>query len=618
MNGFFSRADEGKAHRFHWGWILLVVFGGFLLAVQFVGMSQFREGVQPILEWVGQALVVAWTFISTEGPLVLVTLAFVAYFPLAVFAYAKYQAPTRIRQLEKDFRLLFGDKFGAPENEFRLSLSRGNFGWHVALAMFITFIGTWLLLKEPKSFQPFATEPTVQAMRYGFLGAYLFSAQLIYRRYTTRDLQPAVFMYCSLTLIAGFIFNYVAFETVIDVTGPSQNQVTGVTAGISAIVAFSLGYFPALAITWFNKLAFAGLGVTERHKNEKALSLIEGISQFHETRLRDSGIDNVQNLATADIRALLLNTTFSAQEVIDWIDQAILLVYLDEKSIVHFRQSGIRALSDFLSTWEKIQSLPTDENGLTEFSQEVKTNPTKLKILADVMAIGPNVHYVGRYWSEVHKLTEQRRQILTEQHRIEMKRSFQRLGESQFRGDSRDQTLDPEMRDFLKEARYRGEEGEKLLETSDELFGLAFGLQITQKYSKAYEVYRRILELEPENIAALSNLAFVSLSIPDTPTDDIENLADRGLEIASRIDKVHPENFALLYQTKAETRLRRDDIDSALINLKLASALDNLSEYSKQLVDDKINKLTRPIEDQNDTMTTFTDTAVDNDKVKPE
>ena len=189
----------------------------------------------------------------------------------------------------------------------------------------------------------------INAMQFGFLGAYIFSIQLVYRRYTTFDLQPIVYMYCTLTMIAGIVFNFVAFQAINTLNG--THEVSGLTGGILPIVAFSLGYFPYLAIRWFNRVGYTALGLQQRRSNALPLGLIDGISQFHETRLRDEGIDNVQNLASAALDDLLINTRFSAPEVIAWVDQAILYLYLESNEIEIFRRGGIRCFTDLQDYW---------------------------------------------------------------------------------------------------------------------------------------------------------------------------------------------------------------------------------------------------------------------------
>jgi hypothetical protein len=56
------------------------------------------------------------------------------------------------------------------------------------------------------------------------------------------------------------------------------------------------------------------------------LSAIDGLSVWHEARLDEEDIENVPNLATADIVDLMLNTKISPNRIIDWVDQAILLL----------------------------------------------------------------------------------------------------------------------------------------------------------------------------------------------------------------------------------------------------------------------------------------------------
>jgi hypothetical protein len=58
------------------------------------------------------------------------------------------------------------------------------------------------------------------------------------------------------------------------------------------------------------------------------LAKIDGLSVWHEARLDEEDIENVPNLATADIVDLMLNTKISPNRIIDWVDQAILLIVL--------------------------------------------------------------------------------------------------------------------------------------------------------------------------------------------------------------------------------------------------------------------------------------------------
>ena len=238
-----------------------------------------------------------------------------AVFPISAIAYQIFQRETQLIELQQDFELLGimrRDRAAGISGDLARRYSEiynpWNFAIHSTLVVLLALLGCSLFFWPPAT--TYLDEKTLQAMRYGFLGAYVFSVQLLYRRYTTLDLQPTVYLNCAITLIAGLVFNYTAFQAVGKLLGGDGNAApaTGAAAGIEAIVAFSLGYFPYLAIAWFNQLAHAALSRRERRSDSLQLGLIDGISQLHETRLRDEGIDNIQNLASARIDELLLNT----------------------------------------------------------------------------------------------------------------------------------------------------------------------------------------------------------------------------------------------------------------------------------------------------------------------
>jgi hypothetical protein len=51
-----------------------------------------------------------------------------------------------------------------------------------------------------------------------------------------------------------------------------------------------------------------------------------GMTVWHEARLQEEGIENIANLATADLVDLLLSTKFPAARLVEWVDAAILIV----------------------------------------------------------------------------------------------------------------------------------------------------------------------------------------------------------------------------------------------------------------------------------------------------
>jgi hypothetical protein len=328
------------------------------------------------------------------------------FFPISAIGYKTYCVKLRRARLnEGQERLLpkyrdrsLGDHYADVQNPFSYIL-------HVSLAMLVSIIGISLLLIPELKVGIIANEDTLTAMRYGFLGAYAFSLLLIYRRYTTFDLQPFVYMNCALILIAGLIFNYVAFEAFRAIRADDAH-ISGVGAGLSAILAFSLGYFPNFAPQWFNRVASAALGGSQRRADALPLGLIDGVSELHEVRLRDNGIDNVSNLASAEIHDLVINTNFNLQQVVDWVDQALLYSRLAPSEIDNFRRTGICTLSDFQSLWKNLCVDPGDpasdqktkNDRRREIATQLLTTPERLNLLYKATENGPNVTYVKDFF----------------------------------------------------------------------------------------------------------------------------------------------------------------------------------------------------------------------------
>jgi hypothetical protein len=106
------------------------------------------------------------------------------------------------------------------------------------------------------------------------------------------------------------------------------------------------------------------------------LSRLDGLSVWHEARLDEEDIENVPNLATADIVELMLNTKIAPNRIIDWVDQSILLMTIppaptegEENWIgTVLRNNGIRTASALVAathtregqTAATVESFPAD------------------------------------------------------------------------------------------------------------------------------------------------------------------------------------------------------------------------------------------------------------------
>ena len=77
---------------------------------------------------------------------------------------------------------------------------------------------------------------------------------------------------------------------------------------------------------------------------------LDGLNAYQEDRLMLEGIENLQNLATANIVDLMLRTRHPVEQIIDWIDQAVLHLHV-RKMVDAFQKSGYRTATDFLDAF---------------------------------------------------------------------------------------------------------------------------------------------------------------------------------------------------------------------------------------------------------------------------
>lgn len=198
-----------------------------------------------------------------------------------------------------------------------------------------------------------------QAMGIGFLGSLLFCMQLLWQRLTTFDLKPTIFLRCAISLFSGLTFCYVVFSASEDFVdgfrnvkpGGAAESMAGNGAIVGYIVAFSLGYFPSLAIRWFTRVANSALGEPSRRSDIQSLSTVDGITIFHQERLLEEGIHTQHDLAFADVGDLLVKTPYNAGQLLDWVDQCALLLFVDPTEAENFRRGGVRNRGEFLTFW---------------------------------------------------------------------------------------------------------------------------------------------------------------------------------------------------------------------------------------------------------------------------
>jgi len=245
-----------------------------------------------------------------------------------------------------------------------------------------------------------ALYPDASPVYYAFLGAYFFGIQMLFRRYVLKDLRTSAYASVSLRILLAIMATWVLL--------PAAEALgyTNIKNDDSRllVIAFVIGFFPP--VIWqfiqalFKKITFARV-ILPSTEAQIPLSELDGLTIWHEARLQEEDIENVPNMATASLVDLMLNTRFSPDRIVDWVDQAILYTNLgpeaedtkpSEQRRARLRTHGIRGASALVATYEWSRGvdqeafekiLPAEQRStIRTLVHTVVTNPNLAMILA--------------------------------------------------------------------------------------------------------------------------------------------------------------------------------------------------------------------------------------------
>jgi hypothetical protein len=181
-----------------------------------------------------------------------------------------------------------------------------------------------------------ATEPATiwDILKFAFLGAYAFIVQSLIRRFFQSDLRPSAY--------AGSVLRII----VVLVTMVALHQLLGPVTSISteAAVAFVVGFFPVIAFQALQRAAATTLRVfVPQMTPDYPLNQLDGLNVWYEARLVEEGIEDMQNLATANLVDVILHTRVPVGRLVDWVDQAQLYLHLDRAERGYRERRLVRA-----------------------------------------------------------------------------------------------------------------------------------------------------------------------------------------------------------------------------------------------------------------------------------
>lgn len=354
----------------------------------------------------------------------LTLIVLVGFLPVCAFTYYAYRIGQRKLEVKRILRIL--DITSEYREIYVHDIGRMHFGVSVLFTMSIATAGlSALLLSSELGLADHPSlllsgvqltnltcppgSPCLKAYQHGallafglgFLGAYIWGLMGIFRRYSMNDLMPIAFYHFGLRMLLSSFLALLIYHAVGGFSGATPNPgqdpmiLSPTSDGILILTVFLVGMFPQRGIRWMtNKIGFGASG-SHPSVRDLPLTMIEGMTSYDVFRFEELGIDTCYDMANADFVPLLLKTSYSARELIDWLLQAKLCVRFGHAT-AELRLRGIRTITDFANLEEdQLETLAKETSlMLPNLQQAAKftvsdSNIDRLERAAEIL---------GHYW----------------------------------------------------------------------------------------------------------------------------------------------------------------------------------------------------------------------------
>jgi len=237
-------------------------------------------------------------------------------------------------------------------------------------------------------FQLLNPRPSPAAM--AFLGAYFFALYVVLRGYLRGDLRPKIYNQITVRLVTVVIIGYLLAVIADQFVDRTLLLATSFVAGVMPISFLRrFGELPNIP-SWLGGM----FGRT--FAEERPLTLIDGLDVYDRERLASEGVSDVEALAHHDPVITMVNTRLPPERLVDWTDQALLVLHaqpaLDEPTtqlserIKILRRAGIRSATDLVRVVEA--GGPTKD----AIEQKLRDEELDLGILVD------SIRAEASYW----------------------------------------------------------------------------------------------------------------------------------------------------------------------------------------------------------------------------
>ncbi len=162
--------------------------------------------------------------------------------------------------------------------------------------------------------------PVRNAFTFGFLGAYFFTLNMIFRRYVRADLTPKTYAHVTVRLLITIVLVWVIDNL------PQFGDGSALETGLFA-VAFIVGFIPETGLTLIQDFVKKIANMSSKEKETLSLNDLEGVHLYDRARLLEEGIENIENLAHHNMIELIARTRIPTSRLVDMFDQAVLYLH---------------------------------------------------------------------------------------------------------------------------------------------------------------------------------------------------------------------------------------------------------------------------------------------------
>lgn len=272
----------------------------------------------------------------------------------------------------------------------------------------VTLAVAWSVILWDPSVVMSPIEPWA-SIEFGFLGAYAFAVSMLVRRFYQSDLRPSAYAAVVLRIVVVLLILAVLHQ-LFTITGPTG----AVTYASQYVTAFVVGFFPLVGLQALQRVAAKVLHVVvPQMAPQYPLEQLDGLNVWYEARLIEEGVEDMQNLTTMNLVDVILHTRAPVGRLIDWIDQAFLLIHLDHApraeikrartsdtalgigaaTRLALRRMGVRSATDFIKAFagdeEPCRRTALSADALRAHGLDPDQINTLTKLLADEPGLNP-------------------------------------------------------------------------------------------------------------------------------------------------------------------------------------------------------------------------------------